>query len=378
MFNMKIGARTLKSGIAVFISLILPNLLGIPEATVLSGISAVAVMQQSVKRSYDQFLNRITANTLGGFLAIIASYYFGTQFFVIAVTVIILIAMLHQFNLDSSISLAAVTLIVIMLNDTDQIVMSAVIRVIGTIIGVTCSFLVNQFVLPPKYDEVLYKKMVLQTDEIAKLLRSALRKNSQYAKVNHDLDALKENENQMNQIFQYIKDEAVFSAGNRSWLLRRPKATGLARARILVIYRQFLRTNQAGVNLVKAFHQSEYLFNNFPTELRVSVRERLETLITAHEQIILKFSGRIQADNVNFHEYRQELRVKFTDSFFTLANSEEHLQGGHYDDSNAIIYLMSRTFKYEEEVQHLNVLVRSYRTFHQETIEEVGDEVNLN
>lgn len=188
---MKIGARTLKSGIAVFISLILPNLLGIPEATVLSGISAVAVMQQSVKRSYDQFLNRITANTLGGFLAVIASYYFGTHFFVISVTVIILIAVLHQFDLDNSISLAAITLIVIMLNDTDQIVMSAFIRVIGTIIGVTCSFLVNQFVLPPKYDDVLYKKMVLQTDEIAKLLRSALRKNSQYAKVNHDLDALK-------------------------------------------------------------------------------------------------------------------------------------------------------------------------------------------
>lgn len=374
---MKIGARTLKSGIAVFISLIIPNLLGIPEATVLAGISSVAVMQQSVKRSYDQFLNRITANTLGGFLAVISSYYFGTNFFVIAVTVIILIALLHQFGLDNSISLAAVTLIVIMLNDTDQIVVSALIRVIGTIIGVTCSFLVNQFILPPKYDEVLYKKMVLQTDEIAKLLRSALRKNSQYARVNHDLDALNENEEQMDQIFQYIKDEAIFSSGNKRWLLRSSGDTQLSRARILVIYRQFLRTNQAGVNLVNAFHQSEYLFNNFPKELRVSIRERSETLITAHEQIILKFSGRIQADNVNFHEYKQELRVKFMDSFFDLANSEEYMQGNQYDDSNAIIYLMSRTFKYEEEVQHLNILVRSYRTFHQETIKEVGDEVNL-
>lgn len=374
---MKIGARTLKSGIAVFISLIIPSLLGIPEATVLAGISSVAVMQQSVKRSYDQFLNRITANTLGGVLAVISSYYFGTNFFVIAVTAIVLIAMLHQFSLDNSISLAAVTLIVIMLNDTDQIVVSAIVRVIGTIIGVTCSFLVNQFILPPKYDEVLYKKMVLQTDEIAKLLRSALRKNSQYAKVNDDLDALSENEEQMDQIFQYINDEAIFSSSNKRWLLRSSGDTKLARTRILVIYRQFLRTNKAGVNLVNAFHQSEYLFNNFPKELRVSVRERLETLITAHEQIILKFSGRIQADNVNFHEYKQELRVKFMDSFFALANSEEYMQGNQYDDSNAIIYLMSRTFKYEEEVQHLNVLVRSYRTFHQETIKEVGDEVNL-
>lgn len=374
---MKIGARTLKSGIAIFISLMIPNLLGIPEATVLAGISSVSVIQQSVKRSYDQFLNRITANMLGGLLAVASSYYFGTDFFVIAVTAIILIALLHQFGLDNSIALAAVTLIVIMLNDTDRIVISAIIRVIGTMIGVTCSFLVNRFILPPRYDEVLYKKMVLQTDEIAKLLRSALRKNSQHAKVNHDLDALSENERQMDQLFQHIQDEAVFGSSSKRWLLSSSGDSKFARARMLVIYRQFLRTNKAGVNLINAFHHSEHLFNNFPTELRISIRERLETLITAHEQIILKFSGRIQADNVNFHEYKQELRVKFIDSFLALANSEEYMQGDQYDNSNAVIYLMGRTFKYEEEVQHLNVLVRSYRTFHQETIREIGDEVNL-
>lgn len=376
---MKIGARTLKSGIAIFISLLLPNLLGIPEATILSGISAVAAMQQSVKRSFDTFYNRILSNLLGGLLAVVASYFFGNSFFVIAFTSIILIAVLHRLGLDDAISLACITLIVIMLNDSKDVFIPALIRVIGTIIGVTCSFLVNQFILPPKYDEVLYKKMVSQTDEVAKLLRAALRKNSQFGKVKDDIAALDKNEKKMDTYFQFITDEATF--GNKFLKKYFPQSKyaqkDWGKARILVIFRQFIRTNRAGVKLVKSFHQSEYLFNHFPKQLRVSIRERLETLITAHEQIILKFSGRINAEAVNFHEYKQELRSKLLDSFFSLANSQEYMQDDQYDDSNAIIHLMSRIFQYEEEVQHLNVLVRSYRTFHQETIEEVGEETPL-
>lgn len=372
---MKIGARTFKSGIAILISLIIPNLIGLPEATVLSGISSVATMQQSIKRSYDRLLKRIFSNVFGGFLAVLASYFFGTQYFVIAVTAIVLIALLHKFGLDDSISLACITLVVIMLNETDEIMISAITRVLGTIIGVTVSFLVNRIVLPPQYDEALYKKMVLQTNEIAKLLRSALRKNSQFGKVNDDLDALEANEIETLEMFSFIKEEAGFSLCNFD--KNKTNEEFKAKSRILVVYRQFIRTNMEGLNLVQTFHKTEYLFNHFPKELRVSIRERLETLITAHEQIILKFNGRINASDVNFHEYKQDLRIQLTDSFFSLANSDEYMQDNQYDDSNAIIHLMSDIFKYEEQVQHLNVIVRSYRTKHKDTIAEIGEEVNL-
>src|SRR5699024_5511409 len=160
---MKIGARTLKTGIAVFISLLIPFLLGFPEVSDLAGISAIYSLQPSVKKSFGVVQERILANTLGGILAVLVSLSIGNSLLTIAFACALLIAILHQLRLDNVIGLAAVTMIVIMLTEKDAIFVDAILRVLATFIGVVVTFLVNTLVLPPEYNERLLTKITNTT-----------------------------------------------------------------------------------------------------------------------------------------------------------------------------------------------------------------------
>lgn len=371
---MRIGARTVKTGLAIILALYIPYILGIEEAMSLSAIAAITSLKPSVRSSFDSYFQRLMGNAIGGILAIFMSYFFGQTFIIIGIAAIALIAILHQLKLDGAISQASITLVVIMLATTDTIVISALTRVLGTFIGVTVSFLVNQFVSPPQYEERLYHLIIVQTDEILKLIRAALRKNSDFSHVENDLDSIKKNYSMMKDLFGWMRDEAIF---NLSPFVNRKKAR-YDKARLLVVFRQFMRAQKAGQDLVEAFHDYENIYNNFPSDLRVITRERIETLSTAHEQIILKFSGRISSDEVNFMEYKSDLRKRLLDLYFTEAQSEDYFNEVLYDDSNAVIHLLSAIFHYEEEVNHLNKIVRSYRDYHSGSREDIDDDITKN
>ncbi len=371
---MKIGARTVKTGLAIILSLYVPYILGLEGAMSLSAIAAISSLKPSVRSSIESYLQRLMGNAVGGILAIFMSYFFGQSFIIIGVAAIALIAILHQLKLDGAISQATITLVVIMLVTTDTIVVSALVRILGSFIGVTTSFLVNQFISPPQYEERLYHLIIVQTDEILKLIRSALRKNSEFSHVENDLASIKRNYSKMKDLFGWMRDEAIF---NLNPFIDRKKAQ-YDKARLLVVFRQFLRTQKSGQDLVEAFHDYENIYNNFPNDLRIMTRERIETLSTAHEQIILKFSGRISSDEVNFMEYKSDLRKKLLDLYFTEAQSEDYFNEVLYDDSNAVIHLLSAIFDYEEEVNHLNKLVRSYRDYHTGSREDIDDDITKN
>lgn len=369
----KIGARTLKSGLAIFIAILIPSLLGIPDATGLSGLSATASMQPTVKQSFETFTGRLISNSVGAILAIFMTSVFGNGPMVIALTAILLISVLHAIDFDDAINLAVITLIVIMINADDHIIRTGVVRVLGTFIGVTVSFIVNQVVLPPTYDAELFRKLANQTDEIAKLIRSALRKNNHYPFVKDDINTLKKNQLLTDKLFTYACEEATFGISKS----RRDKEKVYIAKRILVIYRQFIRTNKAGRDLVVTFHRYENTYNHFPEALRILIRERLETLTTAHEQIILKFSGRVRAREVNFLDYKRTLRQEFNSAFFKVANEDDRLGIDTFIESNSVVHLMSSIFAYEEEINHLNRLVSSYRIRHRDYRQEVDSDWNF-
>lgn len=372
---MKIGARTIKSGISILISLLLPSLLGIPDATTLAGISSLASLQPSVKGSWDTLIQRILANSVGGILAILMAYFFGNGTLVIAISAIILISILHAIKLDRVIGLAGATLIIIMLNQTDEIVINAVVRVTGTIIGVTVSFIINRIVMPPKYEEKLFRSLSFQTDELAKIIRSALRKNNQRNHVQTDLTALHKNQRAMTKMYTHMSEEYTFGLHR----LQKDKNREFVyhSTRLIVVFRQFLKADKAALDLVESFNDYEHVFNHFPETLRILTRERLETLITAHEQIISKFSGRISAENVNFIEYKTSLREQFMSEYFDIAKAEVERAGNDYSNSNAVIHLMSDIFKYDEEVSKLNRIVRSYRTKHDSDRQEFEEDFDI-
>jgi len=351
---MKIGARTFKTGFAIFFSVLIPTILGYADAASLSAISVVSSMQPSVKKSYIMVRDRVVANTIGGMVAYFVARFFGNSALMVGIASMLLIAILHYLNLNSVIGLSVITLSIIMVSPLESILSNAITRVLATILGVIIAFITNTLLFPPKYDFQLYELTNEVTSEITRYIRISLRKNMQFGIMRKDLKKLHGKIEQMKDYANYIQDSEFsrfFTKDSRSL------------GRLVVVYRQFIDVTEKAYELSRTLHRSENIYNNFSDELRVLIRERLETLMGAHEQILQKWNGRILPDEVNFIAYKTDLRMTFMKSFFNEASMESYLVD-EYGDSNTVIKLMSVILEYEESLQRLNTLVSNYVRHH--------------
>lgn len=94
---MKLGARILKTGIAIilalFIASFLPDNVGLKSV---AGISAIFAMQPNIYRSMKTISEQATGNLIGAILAVIMVTIFGKNIVIMGITVILLIAILYK------------------------------------------------------------------------------------------------------------------------------------------------------------------------------------------------------------------------------------------------------------------------------------------
>lgn len=350
MILLKIGARTFKTGLAILLAMIVPDLIGLGDSVGLTAAAVIFSMMPSVQETFDKIGSRMVSNIIGGIIAFIVSNFFGDSSIMIAAASALLIAILHQLKLDSVIGLSTLTTINVMLDPGPNILLTAVQRVTATLVGVLIAFLVNTFVLPPKYDIKFYHKTVNLTDSTMKYVRAMLRKNSQFPIMAGDLKALNKDISTLRKYHKYMMDPVYkrFISSKYYSLLR-----------FLVVCRQSIKVNGLLYRLANILHESENTINHLPTELRTLIRERMETLMTAHEQILLKWNGRVLPDEVNFMKYKSDLRRSFMEAFYVEASSDESMQ---YDFSkgNDLLRTMTTIFEYDKELQHFNNLTNSF------------------
>lgn len=346
---MKLGARTFKTGLSVALSVVISQLL-LGGDGVIAGLGAVASTQASVAKSYTNLKNRLLANAIGGMLAVSVVATIGTNIFLIALASMALIAILHSLRLGDVISLAVMTLIIIMRNGSDNLLLYAMIRVAETFIGVIVAFLINTFVHPPRYGEKLFHTADYATTEFLVWIRATLRKNTQFSVLNKDLKWARRQLQKMESLYQLTLESAPPFRGHR-----------FEEKKQLVIFRQMIRTTRAAYKVLDVLHDNENVFYHFPQEMRILIREHLETLMSGHEQIMLKFSGRVPANQVRFFETNQNERDVLITAFYDHAKRENLEDFDPGRSGNGIIHMMSAILAYEEELVHLNRLVSSYR-----------------
>ena len=66
--DMKLGARILKTGIAIVLALLIAQLIGLPSP-VFAGIAAIFAVQPTIYRSYLSIIEQIQGNTIGAIIA---------------------------------------------------------------------------------------------------------------------------------------------------------------------------------------------------------------------------------------------------------------------------------------------------------------------
>jgi len=348
-FKMKLGARILKTGIAIVLSLYLGQLLHSPSP-VFAGIAAIFAIQPTIYRSYLTIIEQIQGNIIGALLAVVFVLLLGNHIIVIGLAAIIVIGINLKLKLENTIGLSLVTLISIMETSGGNFIPFAGIRFSTIMIGVFSAFLVNLVFMPPRYENKLYFKISSTTEEIIRWIRLSTRHDFDHNLLKTDIDKLKENLIQMGLFYTMYKEERGYF-----------KKNSLEKSRKLVIYRQMHSTAKKALDTLKRLHRFENELLHLPDTFQQAIQEQLDCLIYHHEQLMLRFIGKIPNPPTD-SENNVCLNKKQLFDLFLLHQQDltEQDQPHQYHTMQIVASIID----YGEQVEHLDTLITSFHSFH--------------
>lgn len=356
---MKLGARIFKTGIAIMLSLFLAEILQLPSP-VFAGIAAVFAIQPTIYRSFLSIIEQIQGNVIGAAIAISFVLLFGNHVFIIGFAAIIVISINLKLKIGNTIALSLVTLIAIMENPGDDFVQFGIIRFSTIMLGVLSSFIVNLVFLPPKYENKLYNRISNLTEEVARWIRHSTRHASEHQLLKNDIEKMKETLIKLDQLYFMYKEE-------RSYL----KKNTLVKSRKLVIYRQMILTTKRALEALKRLHRYENELTQMPLALQSAVQFQLDCLINHHEQLLLKFIGKVRTHGI-FDE--QELCLSKKELFDLFLTQQKEVEDSHSPMLFHSMQVIAAIIEYREQIEHLETLINSFQSFHKDENEVLIEE----
>ncbi|MGN7478477.1 aromatic acid exporter family protein [Solibacillus silvestris] len=353
---MKLGARVLKTGVAIVFALFLAELLNVPSP-VFAAIAAVFAIQPSIYRSYLTILEQIQGNLIGATVAVLFGLIFGHHIVAVGIAAIIVLGIMMKLKLEKSISLALVTVIAIMEVPGDDFIMFGLIRFGTVMLGVFAAFVVNLVFLPPKYEVKLFKKINSVQDDIIRWTRLAVRQASEHTSTKMAITKLKSRLNELDTMYDFFKEERGYFKNQK-----------YVKARKIVVYRQMLLTSKKSYELLIRLHKHENELGKLPSQFQIIIQERLDFLLTYHEQLLLKYTGKLRPEHSKWTRHEEYLQgSELMEQFIKqIALAQEEASEDEQFSSYHLLYILSRILDYEENLEHLDTLIVSYRSYHSE------------
>jgi|SRR5680860_345928 len=147
---MFIGARTIKTGLAVTTTFLICKAFQIEPAS-FAAITAVVNMQPSVSKSLNNAWEQIGVHLLAATLSLIIGLLFGTNPITIGLGVILIILLCNRIGWSGGIVLGIVSIIFILDSPPEIFLTHALARTISIFIGVGVALLINRVLAPPRY-----------------------------------------------------------------------------------------------------------------------------------------------------------------------------------------------------------------------------------
>ncbi|MEK4487128.1 aromatic acid exporter family protein [Psychrobacillus sp. FSL H8-0484] len=347
---MKLGARIFKTGVAIVFSLFMADLLQLPSP-VFAGIAAIFAIQPSIYRSYLTVIEQVQSNLIGAAIAVLFALAFGNHYITVGFAAIVAISLMLKFKLEKTISLALVTVIAIMEIQSDDFLMFALIRFLTILVGVLSAFVVNLVFLPPKFETKLFNAIHYTQDEIIRWIRIAVRSASDHQSTKQAINQLKDRLSRIDQIYLFFKEERGYT-----------KKSMHTKGRKIVVYRELISTSYKSLDVLKRLNLHENELMELPEHFRMMIKERLDALLTYHEQLHLKFLGKLKPEHMEWDGsdaflQRQEVMNIFVQQI-ALTQEEEEFSTYH------LLHFLSSILKYEEQLEHVDTLITSYQNFH--------------
>lgn len=154
----KIGLRTLKTGIAVAITVAISwYIFGIYSG--MGAIAAVVAMQPTVKRSSKIVFSRIFGTVVGLMCGLFIVYLFGVNPLSIGLAVIVSLTLNTTFDKTHMSTYAAFAIVMMLESPTSDFFHYAWTRSLLTAVGVFVSLGVNYAFMPPRYEDRLLNEV---------------------------------------------------------------------------------------------------------------------------------------------------------------------------------------------------------------------------
>ncbi|WP_088043505.1 aromatic acid exporter family protein [Bacillus sp. EAC] len=353
---MRLGARVLKTGIAITLAIYSAIFFDLSTASI-AGISAISAMKSSVNQSYQSLIEQLQANFIGALLAIIAVITLGNNPVIIGFTCIIVIIITLKLKLENTIATALVTVVVIMEVSTsnENFAIFTFDRISAVMIGVLAASFVNIFLMPPNYEKKLSRGMISITEQTNKLMMMALHKTVSHTGLKEDIYQLKEIMRNVTKIYRLYKEDRI--------IIGRKKKEH-EKSRKIVLFRQMLLTADNAFDTLKALNRLEYEINSSPKEFQEILKNELTCLMQYHEHALMKLIGKVNVEQTSpLHREENILKDKLMKAFLDhhdLNDEEKQRTWLH------LFQIVSAILEYSENVEHLNTLVDSHQTYHKE------------
>ncbi|MGG7164200.1 FUSC family protein [Clostridium ihumii] len=156
----RIGMRNMKTGIAVFLCIVISRLLGF-KSPFYSCIAAVICMQSTVETSFEVGKNRMIGTAMGTFIGICFSYIAPNSIIFTCMGVSLIIYICDSLHKNKSISISCIVFIAIMTNLNDKSPLEyGTFRFIETALGIIIAVLVNKYICPYKEEKISEDKIL--------------------------------------------------------------------------------------------------------------------------------------------------------------------------------------------------------------------------
>lgn len=333
--NVTIGARVVKTGIAVALAIFFAHLLVGPMSGTIAGVAAIFAIQPSVYRSWQHLLEQVQTNTLGAVLALAVGMIVPVNEVVVGLTCIAVILITIALKMESAVVLTLVTTIIIL--ETGGEWAYALERFLTILVGIGAAFIVNATVMPPNHQEQFLNGYRNALSVLSLLLRTSISDELKESEVKAQRDKLNNIVRKLGEQYGMLEEEW------RKWKRFRPHP-----GRHLVVQKQMVRAMVDGQIVLDAV--GAYYFPQRKDDSKDrTFDELLEELIHYHEYTLLKYEGKMKPGDLFYDQIGQQ----------TEGLLKSMIQAVKEDDSEGVslVVLASSIYEYGRQLRRLDKMI---------------------
>ncbi|WP_139990738.1 FUSC family protein [Paenibacillus paridis] len=331
---MTIGARVLKTGMAVAFAIYLSSLFGF-ASPLIAAVAAIFTIQPSIYRSWQRVADQVQTNILGAIFAIIAVRLFGHTPIAVGLVCILVILISIRLKMETTISLTLVTVVAIM-EANGQGWDVAIERLLMVLTGIGSSFAVNVLVFPPRPRRQFTEQVHQAYTQLSLLLRTAVSNEMKEQIFRQEKDKL-------HGTLRKLEDRYAVFEEERKVLAR----TKTSHARQLLVSKQMIKTLQKGADLLDVVEE-HYFASPSAGEWALRFDRQIEDLSKYHEQILLKAEDKMKPNALIEPEEEREARFVKELTEYILDDPDEHKR---------LVFVASGLFEYAYHLRRLEKLL---------------------